>query len=108
MKTNRIMFALGGDQSTRRQIIEKLLIRARLAYTPATARNLITDRVDERILTEDSYYVAALSVADRLSPSVWRHLYTLANRGIFVAVGVRQLPSCADLIGEVFTLDNLS
>lgn len=105
MKTNRIYFAVAGDAATRTKIIEHLLLNAHLAVTPSGARALISPCLDESILFADSYYVAAASVANHLSTSTWRHLFSLANAGIFVAVGVRVPPSCADVLGDIVTID---
>ena len=107
MKNNRIMFAVAGDSQTRTTIIQRLLLNAHLAATPSAARQLIIPCLDESILYADSYYVASSSVADHLSQATWRHLYSLANNGIFVAVGVRTLPPCADVLGDVFTIDDV-
>lgn len=103
MKTNRIMFAVASDAAERTAIVRNLILHNHLAYTPSAASMLIRPVLDESILREDCYYVAASSVADHLSMSVWKHLFSIANKGIFVAVGVRKLPAWADILGDSYT-----
>lgn len=92
MKRNKLIVAVSSDSEVRTQIMRRILVDLKFAYTLIDAGKLIRPSVYDFDL-DNAYYICADNFKFSDSDMMNCRLYELAARGIAVILGAKRIPA---------------